>query len=273
MSNMRKRLAHWLMRVGSLLGRARSEDVTAERAFVIAPHPDDEVFGCGGTIVKKIRRGAQVRVAILTDGRTSHSAFIDQGELIQIRREEAANAAVALGLSIADYRFLDFPDGELARYRESAVQAVLAQLQEFKPAEVYVPHAEDVQPDHEAAYSIAMEALKRQRATATVYEFPVWLWHTWPWTWGSGPGVGQGRLSYLLAAARRVFLLAIACPLRVDITEVRATKLAAVKAYRSQIERRHGFPNWPVMADVAGGELLERLTSAEERFRMTRYAA
>ena len=36
------------------------------RVLVIAPHPDDEVLGCGGTIVKHMRRGAEVYLCVVT---------------------------------------------------------------------------------------------------------------------------------------------------------------------------------------------------------------
>ena len=39
-----------------------------ERVLVIAPHPDDEVFGCGGMLAHHAAQGATVRVLVLTDG-------------------------------------------------------------------------------------------------------------------------------------------------------------------------------------------------------------
>ena len=38
------------------------------RALVLAPHPDDEVFGCAGAIMRHVAAGEQVKVHILTDG-------------------------------------------------------------------------------------------------------------------------------------------------------------------------------------------------------------
>ena len=36
--------------------------------LVVAPHPDDEVIGCGGIIAKKVANGDRVTVAIMTEG-------------------------------------------------------------------------------------------------------------------------------------------------------------------------------------------------------------
>jgi len=41
-------------------------------ATVFSPHPDDETLGCGGTIIKKKRAGAEVKIFYMTDGRKSH---------------------------------------------------------------------------------------------------------------------------------------------------------------------------------------------------------
>src|SRR5207248_577693 len=43
-------------------------DELGRSAIVFAPHQDDEVLGCGGTIVRKLRAGADVTVVFLTDG-------------------------------------------------------------------------------------------------------------------------------------------------------------------------------------------------------------
>ncbi len=37
------------------------------KILVIAPHPDDEVLGCGGTIAKHVSKGDEVDWCIVTD--------------------------------------------------------------------------------------------------------------------------------------------------------------------------------------------------------------
>jgi LmbE family N-acetylglucosaminyl deacetylase len=38
------------------------------KILVIAPHPDDEVLGCGGTIAKYTKQGDEVYLCIVTKG-------------------------------------------------------------------------------------------------------------------------------------------------------------------------------------------------------------
>ncbi|MCH2105723.1 MAG: PIG-L family deacetylase, partial [Planctomycetes bacterium] len=44
------------------------EELPRGRVLVIAPHADDEVLGCGGTLTRHIERGDEVEVLVLTDG-------------------------------------------------------------------------------------------------------------------------------------------------------------------------------------------------------------
>lgn len=50
-------------------------------ATVFSPHSDDETLGCGGTIIKKKRAGAKVKIVFIPDGRKSHSHLISEDEL------------------------------------------------------------------------------------------------------------------------------------------------------------------------------------------------
>jgi hypothetical protein len=64
------------------LGKRRNvrDDLSLRRsAVVFAPHPDDETLGCGGTIVRKIRAGARVRLVVMTDGGSSHRELLPAG--------------------------------------------------------------------------------------------------------------------------------------------------------------------------------------------------
>ena len=41
---------------------------TSDKLLIIAPHPDDEVIGVGGTIVKRALAGDEVYVCVVTKG-------------------------------------------------------------------------------------------------------------------------------------------------------------------------------------------------------------
>src|SRR5262249_56815232 len=79
-------------------------DLRGERLLVLAPHPDDEVIGCGGLVALHLREGRCVRVVVATDGGQA-------GEPAERQRE--ARAALS-SLGDAEIEVLDFPYRQLA---------------------------------------------------------------------------------------------------------------------------------------------------------------
>ena len=65
--------------------------MTKKKISIIAPHPDDEVLGCGGTIYKLVKSGAEVFVAILTNASKTDPVKYTDEKLLNVRNE-AKNA-------------------------------------------------------------------------------------------------------------------------------------------------------------------------------------
>ncbi len=125
--------------------------------LVFAPHPDDEVIGCGGRIRQHIQRGDRVIVAFVTSGEAGDIA-IQGDELASIRKTEASAAAKILGYS--DLVWLELPDGGVA-YSTDQVQRFATLIRNHKPDSIYCPHSDDAHPDHRATYQIVAEAVIR----------------------------------------------------------------------------------------------------------------
>ncbi len=123
--------------------------------LVIAPHPDDEVLGCGGTIAKYASQGADVYVAIVTKGCVP--LFSD--ELVERGREECCKADSYLG--VKETIFMDFPAVMLEEVpRHELNEAFIKLIQDIKPEIVYLPHRGDMQLDHKMTVDAAMVALR-----------------------------------------------------------------------------------------------------------------
>lgn len=75
-------------------------------AIVFSPLPDDETLGCGDTIIRKRKLGAEVSIIVMTDGRKSHPGLISGDELRSLRRSEALEAGRMLGVTDDDVIFL-----------------------------------------------------------------------------------------------------------------------------------------------------------------------
>jgi len=73
------------------------------RVLVIAPHPDDEVLGAGGTISYHVSHGHEVHVLIVTQGNPE----IFDRESVAVVREEAKQAHAVLNVHATHWG--DFP--------------------------------------------------------------------------------------------------------------------------------------------------------------------
>lgn len=123
--------------------------------LIIAPHPDDEIIGVGGTIAKKAAEGHDVYVCIITKGCEPlfHKDYVEQG------RSECRKADAFLG--VRETIFLDFPAVMLEKVpRYKLNNGILNLIQKIKPDDVYIPHRGDLQIDHKMVVDAAMVALR-----------------------------------------------------------------------------------------------------------------
>lgn len=139
------------------------ERVAAESVLVLAPHPDDEVVGCGGLIARLAAGGAAVRVLFLTGGDGGHGPerAPDPAAYRRRRRAEAGRAGEVLGL--AGQEHLDLPDGELAAHLEEAAAAVERALLVQRPQLLLVPSPLELSADHRAAFAALHRVLSPVR--------------------------------------------------------------------------------------------------------------
>jgi len=124
------------------------------KVLVLAPHPDDDVIGCGGSILKHVQSGNMVSVVYLTSGDIG-SLTHSSDQMTTIREAEAAKAAKLLG--ITQTYFLRNPDGCLSFTRENIVR-ITTLLREFRPDVVYIPHRYDEHRDHRVTCDLAVES-------------------------------------------------------------------------------------------------------------------
>lgn len=120
--------------------------------LVIAPHPDDEVLGCGGTIRRLILSGARVTVAIVTRG----TPLFPES---QVQRVRAEAAAAAQRLGVQSLQFLDLPVTMLHLMPEHELNAVFFRLiRETRPDMLFIPFVGDRHEDHRQIFDAALVA-------------------------------------------------------------------------------------------------------------------
>jgi N-acetylglucosamine malate deacetylase 1 len=113
------------------------------KILIIAPHPDDEVLGCGGIISKYSKRGDEVFLCIATEG------YIPDWteEFIKSRPAEIEKAGKILG--IKETYFLKFPTAKLDTISKKEINdSIFKIINNLKPEVIYRPHPDDLSSDH-----------------------------------------------------------------------------------------------------------------------------
>lgn len=120
----------------------------ARRVVVFAPHPDDEVLGCGGALAELLDGGARVDVVLVTDGAAGARDAEERDRIASRRLEESRRALDDLGGGSLHAGVL--PDRGLAE-RLPEVEALLSRwLLEILPDLVFAPSPVETHPDHRA---------------------------------------------------------------------------------------------------------------------------
>ncbi len=183
--------------------------------LVVAPHPDDEILGCGGTIIKYALRNYKVIVLIVSRGKTG---MYPEEKIINVR-QEARNAHQIL--KVYKTIFLDFPAPDLDTIANAEISSsIFNVIKEFEVEIVFLPHRGDIHHDHKAVFNAGLVASR------PINNFPkkIYSYETLSETEWAAPSQDQ------------IFIPNIF----VNISDEINYKLGAMKCYKSQLRE---FPN------------------------------
>ncbi|MFH1070332.1 MAG: PIG-L deacetylase family protein [Candidatus Glassbacteria bacterium] len=114
------------------------------KVLVIAPHPDDETLGCGGTLLRHAAAGDEIHWLIVT--RMEEAAGFSRQDMLR-RDQELKQVAAAYGftsvehLNLSTTRLDTLPLADL-------VSAIGGIIRKTAPETLYLPHGGDVHSDH-----------------------------------------------------------------------------------------------------------------------------
>ena len=141
------------------------------KVLVVAPHMDDEVLGCGGTIIRHVVSGDHVTVCIIANRAYDHKYDPD---LIEEEKQSCQKAQAILAYQ--DLIFLDLPDEKLDQSQIDIISPLEKIVNEYRPDIVYIPHRGDLNQDHRSVFE-ATRVVCRPNAihrvnTLRVFEVP-----------------------------------------------------------------------------------------------------
>lgn len=128
------------------------------KTLVVAPHPDDELLGCGGTLLRRVAEGGTVAWLLMT-------AITEEGgwsrERIEQRAREIEKVRDGLGIAPQHLYRLDFPTAQLDQQpMDTLVSRVSQVFRDFEPEEVLLPHPGDAHSDHRVTFDAVSACTK-----------------------------------------------------------------------------------------------------------------
>lgn len=141
------------------------------KILVIAAHPDDEVLGMGGTILRHSNVGDKIKIIYLATGITSRKKYSNKAKtknqnktenseysIQQLRRDTKKSSQI---LKVSNINFYDFPDNELDSIPLlKLVQVIENEIIQFKPNIIYTNHFGDLNVDHRITYNATLTACR-----------------------------------------------------------------------------------------------------------------
>jgi len=126
------------------------------KTLVIAPHPDDEVLGVGGTLLRLKEEGKKIAWLIITSINEENGWSKEQ---VQQREYEIKQVKEAFGFdSVFE---LNFSPTQLDQVPMSElVNAISDVFKIFEPEDIFVPHHSDVHTDHRVVFKAVVSCSK-----------------------------------------------------------------------------------------------------------------
>jgi len=141
--------------------------ITSLNVLVVAAHPDDEILGMGGTILKHASRNDNVTIVYLATGITARKSSSKikstedkklQKDILELRQDALKAAKI---LKVKNVKFYDFPDNQMDSITLlKVVKAIEKEIKLVKPQRVYTNHYGDLNIDHKIVSNATITACR-----------------------------------------------------------------------------------------------------------------
>lgn len=154
------------------LGVEVLNSVHTGKVLILAPHPDDDVFGCGGLISHLNANKAKIKVLYFCGGALGNKAGDRNTELVADREQEAMNGLREVGGGEANFLRAD----DLSLDKDGQLwEKIYEEMLLDKPDLVLLPDGNDWNSDHVAVYAATVLAYRKlRRNKPKVWSYFVW---------------------------------------------------------------------------------------------------
>lgn len=128
------------------------------KTLVVAPHPDDELLGCGGTLLKRFSQGGTIGWLLIT-AITPEAGWTQ--DAIARRNNEIDKVSRGLGISPLNLYKLGFPTTQLDQIPLNKIISSIGDVfRDFMPQELFLPHPGDIHSDHRITFEACSACTK-----------------------------------------------------------------------------------------------------------------
>jgi len=189
-----------------------------EQILIIAAHPDDEILGCGGTIVKLSKKN-KITALILGEGIMSRNSIINKNAILKLRKD-ARKAQEIIGIN--NLYFEEFPDNSFDSIPFLKITKKTEDyIKKINPDIIFTHHHSDLNIDHRITFQAVLTSCRPQPdfKHPDIYCFEI-----------------PSSTDYQILTGENIFKPNVF----IDITETIDIKLEALKCYKSEIRQ---FPH------------------------------
>jgi LmbE family N-acetylglucosaminyl deacetylase len=214
-------------------GNVTPASLLSGRVLIVAPHMDDEVLGCGGSILMH-KDKTQVYCTYVTDGARSPAPLLPwtgsiDPNIKDIRRNEAYEVMREVGIPKQNLQFLDFPDGKLKHNLVDLKSRLSEQISRIEPDIVLAPFRYDLHPDHVALTRCVRSIILTGAFDCTLLEYFIYFrWRL----------IASGDIRQMIDESNL---------LTVDTRSVADRKSSIIRLYRSQTDVLGDWQENPIL--------------------------
>jgi LmbE family N-acetylglucosaminyl deacetylase len=143
------------------------------KILILAPHPGDDVLGCGGAIILHRQLGHEVNILYLTNGEKGVPG-LNHAKAADVRKQEALKAARHLQVDEANLHFLQLPDGDLINHSGSNYEFRQV-LETTNPEVIFLPSFVE---KHRDLYATNVLLKNNLIQSCQIAAYEIWTPHT-----------------------------------------------------------------------------------------------
>tara|TARA_A100001015_G_scaffold15960_1_gene18703 strand:+ start:7682 stop:8371 length:690 start_codon:yes stop_codon:yes gene_type:complete len=133
-------------------------NLNKQKILVIAAHPDDEILGCGGTLIKLKSLKCEIEIIFMTNGVSSRNLKNPNKKILE-RKKSTKNVAKFIG--IKKIHFLNLPDNKLDSVPLlNIIKKIKKLIKDYKPNHIFTHSEFDLNIDHRITYNAVLTSTR-----------------------------------------------------------------------------------------------------------------